>query len=184
MRNPVFDIVGNQPTDNTQGLLQMAMSIRPRVNRPTRNNRVSLLSSLGSSRTAKLPTGNTNTATVDNNSSDKLIDWVNDTKRQGIKYSQENRYKPGYGDCSTYACKLQKEVFNRDVPDTTLGMINTLPKRSTRVPGTMSVYDTGNGKRHVVTWLPNGNVIGLSPSGVKELPGNYYDNRYPLIGNY
>jgi hypothetical protein len=113
-----------------------------------------------------------------------IEDYANWSLNQGTKYSQENRNQPGYGDCSTYACKLQSAVYNRDVPSTTRGMIDNLPKKSTREPGTMSIYKTGDDKRHVVTWLPNGNVIGLGPSGVKEYPGSYYDNKYPLIGNY
>jgi len=115
-------------------------------------------------------------ASVDINNT--LNEYIADNAN--LKYSQERRNEPGYGDCSTYACKLQSKVYGKNVPDTTRGMIDQGTKTNDIRPGTMSIYDTGDGNRHVLTWLPNGNQIGLGPSGVKE----YSNYNYPLIGNY
>ena len=194
MNNPIMDLIQQLPKNNTAGLLQMAMSIKPTPGRPvknrsTRDERQGLLYGLTrgatSGQTAVAPADTTqDTTPADMTRSGDIMDYVEDMKKRGIRYSRENRYKNGYGDCSTFACDLQKKVYGKTVPDTTLGMMEKGRKVDSVRPGTISIYDTGNGNRHAVTWLPNGNVIQLGTTGVKERPGNYYGNRYPLLGNY
>ena len=127
-------------------------------------------------------TGNdTAPATVDiNNSLNKYID---DTAN--LQYSQEKRYQPGYGDCSTYACHLQKQVYGKTVPDTTLGMMNSGTKITSPRPGDIAIYDTssvtGKPTRHAVTYLGDGMGVQLGNDGVKVKPMNTWKN---LIGNY
>jgi hypothetical protein len=116
-----------------------------------------------------------------------IMDYANWSTQQGTKYSQEKRYQDGYGDCSTYACKLQKNVYGKTVPDTTLGMMERGSKTNNPKPGTISIYDTGTKaepSRHAVTWLPNGNVVQLGVNGVQELPATTWSNQYKLLGNY
>jgi len=107
------------------------------------------------------------------------------TRNKNRKYSQPKRYAKGHGDCSTFACRLQREVYGKKMKsDTTLGMMRDGTKTDTPTPGTVAIYKTGKNSRHAVTYLPNGNVIQLGNAGVKERSPDYYNKRYKLLGNY
>jgi cell wall-associated NlpC family hydrolase len=175
--NPVMSMLSTEDSQvDTSGLLDMISSTQKKLKSSSKSKRSNegLLSRLVDS-----PTKSTEESTEDSSKVDSFVDANKDTK-----YSQEKRYQEGYGDCSTFACKLQKSVYGKDVPDTTAGMMKSGAKVKNRRPGTIGIYDTGKGNRHAVTFLPNGNVIQLGTSGVKERPANYYDSRYPLLGNY
>jgi len=179
--NSVMDLLqdDNQGVD-TAGLFNM-------INRGKANLQESLHSALQGTQRAELQSRQQNVpgsteqgseSIVSNTDGNKLQNYIDENK--DLKYSQKKRDQQGYGDCSTYACKLQSKVYGKKVPTTTLGMMRDGTKVSKPQAGDIAIYDTGNGNRHALTWLPNGNQIGLGNSGVSE----YQNYDYPLIGNF
>jgi hypothetical protein len=183
MKNPILDILANAKSkvDAIKAAKELPVipMIKPTIDKPRLSPfREQYLQDVYQSQVQDTLMGNdTAPATVDiNNSLNKYID---DTSN--LQYSQEKRYQPGYGDCSTYACHLQKQVYGKTVPDTTLGMMNSGTKVTSPRPGDIAIYDTGNGNRHAVTYLGDGMGVQLGNDGVKVKPMNTWKN---LIGNY
>ncbi len=102
-----------------------------------------------------------------------------------LKYSQENRWTKGYGDCSTFTCRANK-ALGKDIGATTfeqLGKGTAIDMKDLQY-GDSVFFNTGNGNRHTGIFTGNDTFRHLSSTGgVKDSSLSNYLLSHPSIGN-